>query len=208
MRAAKGLDLARVAATLLHHHVAKSAYLQGRLDGLLSPPDLEAAVLQNIQSSTLEKNMTSVLQSLESFVRDLYRDELPAAESVDKAKAVAATVAKIKGTEKRSKTQRVPNAQVQKYKEADPPRNRKGQRARRLEWERLYGKAAAHLQKRPTAGGRPGAAAKATAATPAATATEKLHPSWEAQRRQRELLKAAASQKPANQRIKFVDDQE
>lgn len=98
------------------------------------------------------------------------------------------------------------------------PHNRKGQRARRAEWEKLYGSQARHLKEpKPLSSKVKSRPPKVpiTFATPRrqhsvkeSTNVEKLHPSWEAQRRQREILKASLAKPPINQRIKFSENDE
>ncbi|KAJ2802883.1 hypothetical protein H4S07_004591, partial [Coemansia furcata] len=77
-------------------------------------------------------------------------------------------------------------------------KNRPGQRARRQKFEQVYGKEANHIKlltkdKKPR--DKPKRhATTSDAATPkpaAANATEQMHPSWEAKRRQKEILAQA-----------------
>ncbi|KAJ2007070.1 hypothetical protein H4R26_001016 [Coemansia thaxteri] len=100
------------------------------------------------------------------------------------------------------------DADFSKLYEGVERKNRPGQRARRQKFEKMYGKEANHVklltkdkkpadkpQSRVKAGGnsmpKP---ANATAGTPAA-ASEQMHPSWEAKRRQKEILEQAKAVK-------------
>lgn len=83
-------------------------------------------------------------------------------------------------------------------------KNRKGQRARRAEWEQRYGADARHLVKPESlhkSGNYP-VAIRVKENAP----KESLHPSWEAKRKQKEALKINLNNPSANTRIKFEDN--
>ncbi|KAJ2909754.1 hypothetical protein GGI21_001566, partial [Coemansia aciculifera] len=94
------------------------------------------------------------------------------------------------------------DADFKKLYEGVERKNRPGQRARRQKLEQIYGKEANHIKLltkdkklRDKPSGRHStsnsAAPKPTAATAAAGANEQMHPSWEAKRRQKEILAQA-----------------
>lgn len=245
MRAIKALDLAAVARALFAEKVAKSSeYLAQRLASFIEDPSAPADQVRLIDGNGLNRALAEISQTTEAFVRNLYRESVePAAATTSStapsSKFITSLAAQSDPVDSRVQAPgqgrlrdtRDPHASSPtggkrprrhpaggEEDEEVRPKNRKGQRARRAEWERLYGSQALHLQvaapppkallprpatttQRPTRSAPPKSAAKADA--PAAT---KLHPSWEAQRRQRELLKTAVSQRPANSRIKFADD--
>ncbi len=240
MRVVKAIDLAVVGERLLAEQVVgQSAYLAERLGAhVKTAPGDDAAQAAALSAATLDRQLGAIRDELTTFLRTLYHESLPAAKEALEADGTAASCfvtldggggggGTVPPPAKRQRgakgAPRVPKWEEEgggRLEEADRSTgNRKGQRARRIEWERKFGQAARHLAKGPSVAprlksdaprSRPGAHQRGTrrsgaqaggAAAPAVE--EKLHPSWEAQRRQREALRAAAGGQPANSRIVF-----
>lgn len=86
-------------------------------------------------------------------------------------------------------------------------KNRPGQQARRQKWEQLYGQQANHLQQQQQQQQRNRQPAhRRSGQQPEQPVPESLHPSWEAKRRQRELMKGASSSTTTGTKILFGDD--
>ncbi|KAJ1962946.1 hypothetical protein GGI12_002338 [Dipsacomyces acuminosporus] len=93
---------------------------------------------------------------------------------------------------------------------ANAPKNRPGQRARRAMYEKKYGKEANHIKiltkdKKPKreAAERPYSSGKRSSSNKSSSGSaEPVHPSWEAKRRERQMLASA----PKSQKVVFGDD--
>ncbi|PJF17347.1 RNA-binding protein 42 [Paramicrosporidium saccamoebae] len=220
MKRIKGVDLVEMAKLLFKHRIVQaSEYLVSRTSEFIETSALEASTMALIEGQALTKTLDGIRQDMELFTRNLYHEhpekestlEKRAGEEEEEGNTTALeeeTQLSVERPTKRSKPrtrdqERDRDREEREDKTQTKSGNRKGQRARRAEWERLYGQKAKHLhnaqhERRQT--GRPKGAPGPHALE------EKLHPSWEAQRRQRELQRTIASGKTMNQRIKFSED--
>ena len=158
---------------------------------------LNVEMIKLIEGAALNRTLTEITSDLERFLRGLFHENLAKERkpTIDKGSTQVKEQPKDSHTQERPpKKSRTDETTLDK---GAPKRNRKGQQARRIEFEQRYGQDARHLQMPRQERPRP----------IIQQSDEKLHPSWEAQRRQRDLLKMATSQRPVNQKIKFVDDE-
>ena len=239
MRQVKGIKLEEVVKILFATKiVAHNEYICERLAGTAEAYDKDCAELvTKLHSASLHKALEDICADLEQFLRTLYHEHPPAEQVA--ADGEETTPKKPKERPRASK--RGPRSQVsgkptsqfvsllsegpkRRHREDDtdadmgelPRKNRKGQRARRADWERLYGGEARHLREPPLdhvqASHIPKKEieqqVKSSKRSKPVEEKKDLHPSWEAKRKQREMLQKAASGDRVNQRIKFTVDDE
>jgi hypothetical protein len=181
--------------------------------------------VQKLLTGAFLSEIQKITHDLEVFLISLYRiapqnDEAPSNASSTTNKSIRRyEFYRNDSQEKRKIKTLIP-------KEADEqPKNRKGQRARRAEWEQLYGEKAKHLtketikiQKNPENNkdqlsnlGRDrfkkvyAGNSLSKSSQSESTLQESLHPSWVAQKRLKDIQSQAISSKNVNKRIKFED---
>lgn len=201
--------------------VHRNEYIQRKVASLVEDSSsVTEDCLKKIEGNALQKSLLEIEKDLETFIRALFHE--PVAKEEDEDEELKE---EDEGRDERPKTAKTRNSGrgeagkkvktiTQSHREVPPMKssgNRKGQRARRAEWERLYGDGARHLQRPSETVTAPRykkdemneSAPKKKDRQP----SERLHPSWEAKRQQKEQMKLAlSSSRPTNKRIKFTDD--
>jgi hypothetical protein len=205
MKNIKAIDLPEMAKLLFEHKIiASNEYVASFTVGMIEHSKLDVEMIKLIEGAALEKTLMEITNDLERFLQSLFHKNL----AKEKKPIPEKEFAQIKGQPKNPQTQErpTPNGEERPSKKSRidgtasnemPKRNRKGQHARRIEFEQRYGQDARHLQM----------PRQKRVESTVQQSDEKLHPSWEAQRKQRDLLKMATSQRPVNQKIKFADDE-
>lgn len=250
MRRIKAISPADAAKVLFATRVVgHNEYLGEKLKDQAEPYSAELAEqVAQIHGQALTKALAEICADVEDFLRTLYREHPSVEENDIKPHERPSARMKKAGTSNHrsskgpvesqfvsllsegTKCSRPRFAQEDIVDEAEdqPRKNRKGQRARRAEWERLYGTQARHLRapiqharktvelekprgpKKPRESREPKELEErhrpATEKSRCGMTGEKLHPSWEAKRKQKAMLLEAASGHTMNKRIKFADD--
>lgn len=182
--------------------------------------------LRILEGNALRKALYEIFTDLQNFLRNLYRstpivteprkDENVGQEKSQGDDGTAEYAVSTSNGERRRKPNRL-GAPLGEFTPQPEQRNRKGQRARRAEWERMYGSQAKHLQGKESVERNPRESiersrrdadkARKIQSRDAETGKAKpLHPSWEAKRRQAQALKVAAQSAPLHKKIKFADE--
>lgn len=225
MKVIKALDHVILSKAVFNLQViCANDYLTGKLESFKQECNVDVQSLKLIEANALDKSKKEIISDLEVFVKKLYH-ELPKVENTEedgkkkrkwkkktKPQGVDGGVDGVtlaSGDEPQQEDNDSHAEDMAVTNDEEPRRNRKGQRARRLEWESKYGEEAAHL-KRTRDEDHSTRVDVRMSSRPQPVITyydneDKLHPSWEAKKREREMIKSAAGQ---NKRIKFDDDDE
>lgn len=215
MRVVKRIDLSAATKILFEDQVVKgNDYLTGRMTKFIETTSYDRNLVKMLDGQALKKALLEISTELETFTRELFHEQIIQEEASSPSTPAADESQFITSLSEKKRTRMV------REKELEPQPtmtlasgNRKGQRARRAEWEKLYGRQAKHLQQQQQQ--RHEGHYRSQQQQPQQQRQQhrlqqhELHPSWEAQRRQREILKEATTKgSVTNQRIKFVDDDE
>jgi hypothetical protein len=211
MKRIKGVELVEMAKLLFKHCIVQpSEYLVTRTNEFIETSILETSTMALIEGQALTKTLDGIRQDVELFTRSLYHEHPEKESTLDKRAGDEEDNATALEEEApllvERKTKRPKTTNHKNEREATTQLksgNRKGQRARRAEWERMYGQKAKHLHNAPHELSQPRHLKRSPGPR---VSEEKLHPSWEAQRRQRELQQRIASEQGTNQRIKFAEE--
>lgn len=196
MKSTKQIDLTKMSAFMLKSDVLEKSDLVKRrlashkdIQALESLPRMDTE-RNLIWGNALEKALSDIRSDLERFIEDTF-EERRAEPKTRKSEEPG-----LKRTaSERSKAFNGADDNVSSAEEQEQPqrKNRKGQRARRQEWEQKYGKEAHHLSHEPVTH---------TSQSPSPS-EPKLHPSWEAKKKMKEAIVHSAGM---NKKIKFDED--
>lgn len=218
----------------LHQVVEQDELAREKLSSLITTPeDKDLENINNteiIKSQAFKQRATTLTTELAKFLKTLYRLQPDSSAPIpNRSDNKNADNVNGKDDENESDKEKKPSHSAiknpvkkrsQTKKLGMPKKNRKGQRARRAEWERLYGANARHLQQqdrsndeekhvakrsrlRENDGNGKTADQRAKLKSPPKPA---LHPSWEAKRHQIELQKNATKGGPTHTKILFNDE--
>lgn len=248
MKLIKAINLEILSKHLLGEIIEGDDYLKEKISTDLFKKET-AENISLIRGNALDKNLKLVQIDLAKYVRVLYHEQIISEEELqemenkkkEKKERKAAAAAASSAARKRQFCQEDDEDDI-----LTSGGNRKGQRARRLEWEKKYGGSAKHLKDpsmdrssirrykndipqnpnplgrrrdvRLEGGGEGGDgdgggefyksyAPEMTNSKSPTSSTAKnnnaVHPSWEAQRRKREMERISIDSAPANHRITF-----
>lgn len=224
MRLIKDVDVGKMGQFLLYGRMIPDCeYLAMRIEAADAMEDNCDFLMQmktcyeRVKSNALSSSLSAISNEIERFLRTTYHDH-PEAESSEKVQEGERCSA---GEEKKHAVRN----NIHKEDDAKPAKNRMGQRARREQWEKMYGSEARHIsdqdktrssakpyQRSGFAGVRkpspvvvdlPKRDRSAKSHTPDES---KIHPSWEASRRAKENLKSALANAGTAKRTVFADD--
>lgn len=199
----KAINLEQLSEYLLGDLIDSNEYLKEKISFNSYSKGIIIENISLISGNALEKNLKVLTDDLIKYIRILYHEEITSPEA-----SVSDDVVKnIK--EKQTKSKKRPPI----YKEdiVTSGGNRKGQRARRLEWEKKYGESAKHL-KDPSIDSSsirrykniiPKNPHPSTTNNARESKNSEVHPSWEAQRKKKEMERIRIDSAPTNQRITF-----
>lgn len=227
MKSVKTLNLVSVGAILFAREAGRLQEFADKVTPFIDSPldGISQEIIQSLEGNALHKALDEIFTDLHNFLRNLYR-ATPIVTKPREGENVARKAHNDNGAPKhaapsskgdRMKKPRRTGTPVDGFVPQPERRNRKGQRARRAEYERLYGSQARHLQGRVSSerppkekierGDRHFDEARKIHPRDVDMGNDKpLHPSWEAKRRQAQAMKVAAQGAPLHKKIKFTDE--
>lgn len=241
MKLIKAINLEILSKHLLGEMIEGDDYLREKISSDIFKKET-AENISLIRGNALDKNLKLVQIDLAKYMRVLYHDQIVSEEELQEKEN------KKKEKKERKAAAAAASSRKRQFCQEDDDDdimtsggNRKGQRARRLEWEKKYGGSAKHLKdpsmdkssirrykndipqnpnplgrRRDVGGSSCGAGSgvfyksyapemeiSASPISSTAKNNNAVHPSWEAQRRKREMERISIDSAPANHRITF-----